>query len=187
MVTLLDVVPPKDFNSFVDLYLVRVWLFCCCCRVCFCGCGDDVGSMGALAQEMWCLGGYLDIIHACVICAHLPPPISCPKTPHHDHRPHTQVFEYVDTDLYKLILSPQQLTNDHIETFVYQVRASEQQKKKEKEGKRGLWLLPLLVCVCVCRCRCSSLHTDQPLPPPTHLTTKQNSCCCRSSTCSRRT
>lgn len=31
------------------------------------------------------------------------------------------VFEYVDTDLYKLILSPQQLTNDHIETFLYQM------------------------------------------------------------------
>lgn len=37
------------------------------------------------------------------------------------------MFEYVDTDLYKLILSPQQLTNDHIETFVYQV------------GKAWLW------------------------------------------------
>jgi mitogen-activated protein kinase 1/3 len=31
------------------------------------------------------------------------------------------VFEYVDTDLYKLILSPQYLTNAHIQTFLYQM------------------------------------------------------------------
>jgi mitogen-activated protein kinase 1/3 len=31
------------------------------------------------------------------------------------------VFEFVDTDLYKLILSPQHLSDDHIQTFVYQM------------------------------------------------------------------
>jgi mitogen-activated protein kinase 1/3 len=31
------------------------------------------------------------------------------------------VFEYVDTDLYKLILSPQYLSNAHIQTFLYQM------------------------------------------------------------------
>jgi mitogen-activated protein kinase 1/3 len=31
------------------------------------------------------------------------------------------VFEYVDTDLYKLIMSPQYLTNAHVQTFLYQV------------------------------------------------------------------
>jgi len=29
------------------------------------------------------------------------------------------VFEYVDTDLYKLIMSPQFLTRDHIQTFLW--------------------------------------------------------------------
>jgi len=33
------------------------------------------------------------------------------------------VFEYVDTDLYKLILSPQYLTTQHIQTFLYQMLA----------------------------------------------------------------
>ncbi|KAL7495536.1 hypothetical protein ACHAWT_007232 [Skeletonema menzelii] len=31
------------------------------------------------------------------------------------------VFEYVDTDLYKLIMSPQYLTTEHIQTFLYQM------------------------------------------------------------------
>jgi len=31
------------------------------------------------------------------------------------------VFEYVDTDLYKLIMSPQYLTTEHIQTFLYQL------------------------------------------------------------------
>eukprot|EP00804_Cyclotella_cryptica_P007056 CCRYP_014493-RC/>CCRYP_014493-RC protein AED:0.20 eAED:0.20 QI:220/0.75/1/1/1/0.8/5/677/729 len=31
------------------------------------------------------------------------------------------VFEYVDTDLYKLIMSPQYLTTEHIQTFLYQI------------------------------------------------------------------
>jgi len=31
------------------------------------------------------------------------------------------VFEYVDTDLYKLIMSPQYLTTAHIQTFLYQM------------------------------------------------------------------
>jgi len=31
------------------------------------------------------------------------------------------VFEYVDTDLYKLIMSPQYLTTEHIRTFLYQM------------------------------------------------------------------
>eukprot|EP00934_Nitzschia_sp_Nitz4_P000066 Nitzschia sp. Nitz4//scaffold36_size144017//119988//121981//NITZ4_003113-RA/size144017-processed-gene-0.92-mRNA-1//-1//CDS//3329549537//66//frame0 len=31
------------------------------------------------------------------------------------------VFEYVDTDLYKLIMSPQFLTTEHIQTFLYQM------------------------------------------------------------------
>lgn len=31
------------------------------------------------------------------------------------------VFEYVDTDLYKLIMSPQYLTSEHIQTFLYQM------------------------------------------------------------------
>lgn len=31
------------------------------------------------------------------------------------------VFEYVDTDLYKLIMSPQYLTTAHIKTFLYQI------------------------------------------------------------------
>lgn len=31
------------------------------------------------------------------------------------------VFEYVDTDLYKLIMSPQYLTTEHIQTFSYQM------------------------------------------------------------------
>ncbi|KAG5185956.1 mitogen activated kinase-like protein, partial [Tribonema minus] len=31
------------------------------------------------------------------------------------------VFEYVDTDLYKLILSPQYLSNAHVQTFLYQM------------------------------------------------------------------
>lgn len=42
MVTLLDVVPPKDYSSFVDLYLVRgvraPWFG-------MCGCGDARGAM----------------------------------------------------------------------------------------------------------------------------------------------
>ena len=33
------------------------------------------------------------------------------------------VFEYVDTDLYKLIMSPQYLTTEHIQTFLYQMLA----------------------------------------------------------------
>ncbi|KAL7577650.1 hypothetical protein ACA910_015164 [Epithemia clementina (nom. ined.)] len=33
------------------------------------------------------------------------------------------VFEYVDTDLYKLIMSPQYLTTQHIQTFLYQMLA----------------------------------------------------------------
>jgi mitogen-activated protein kinase 1/3 len=33
------------------------------------------------------------------------------------------VFEYVDTDLYKLIMSPQYLTTEHIQTFLYQMVA----------------------------------------------------------------
>ena len=32
-----------------------------------------------------------------------------------------QVFEFVDTDLYKLILSEQFLTTEHIQTFLYQL------------------------------------------------------------------
>ena len=31
------------------------------------------------------------------------------------------VFDYVDTDLYKLIMSPQYLTTEHIQTFLYQM------------------------------------------------------------------
>ena len=31
------------------------------------------------------------------------------------------VFEYVDTDLYKLIMSPQYLSTEHIQTFLYQI------------------------------------------------------------------
>jgi Protein kinase domain len=31
------------------------------------------------------------------------------------------VFEYVDTDLYKLIMSPQYLSTEHIQTFLYQM------------------------------------------------------------------
>lgn len=31
------------------------------------------------------------------------------------------VFEYVDTDLYKLIMSPQYLTTEHVQTFLYQM------------------------------------------------------------------
>ena len=31
------------------------------------------------------------------------------------------VFEYVDTDLYKLIMSPQYLTTEHVQTFLYQL------------------------------------------------------------------
>jgi serine/threonine protein kinase len=30
-------------------------------------------------------------------------------------------FEYVDTDLYKLIMSPQYLSTEHIQTFLYQM------------------------------------------------------------------
>jgi len=33
------------------------------------------------------------------------------------------VFDYVDTDLYKLIMSPQYLTTEHIQTFLYQMLA----------------------------------------------------------------
>ena len=33
------------------------------------------------------------------------------------------VFEYVDTDLYKLIMSPQYLTTEHIQTFLFQMLA----------------------------------------------------------------
>ncbi|GKY92013.1 hypothetical protein MPSEU_000172900 [Mayamaea pseudoterrestris] len=33
------------------------------------------------------------------------------------------VFEYVDTDLYKLIMSPQYLTTEHIQAFLYQMLA----------------------------------------------------------------
>ena len=33
------------------------------------------------------------------------------------------VFDYVDTDLYKLIMSPQYLTTEHIQTFLYQMVA----------------------------------------------------------------
>ena len=31
------------------------------------------------------------------------------------------MFRYVDTDLYKLILSPQYLSTKHIQTFLYQI------------------------------------------------------------------
>lgn len=31
------------------------------------------------------------------------------------------MFEYVDTDLYKLIASPQFLTDEHIKVFMYQM------------------------------------------------------------------
>lgn len=34
---------------------------------------------------------------------------------------HFQVFEYVDTDLFKLIASPQFLTDEHIKVFMYQM------------------------------------------------------------------
>lgn len=35
--------------------------------------------------------------------------------------PVPQVFEFVDTDLYKLILSEQYLSTEHIQTFLYQL------------------------------------------------------------------
>ena len=39
------------------------------------------------------------------------------------HSPHTSLYLDVDTDLYKLIMSPQYLTTEHIQTFLYQMLA----------------------------------------------------------------
>lgn len=138
MVTLLDVVPPKDYNSFVNLYLVRA------------------GAL-PLANHILCMRLWptLDLT------LRYPIPFAL------------QVFEYVDTDLYKLILSPQQLTNDHIETFVYQV---------------GFWC-DEDVCWWIDRAWDDSHDTTRHDPntsTPIHVTFHY-SCCCRSSTCSRRT
>ena len=94
MVTLLDVVAPEDFSSFIDLFLVR-----------------------ARYEMRWTNGL---AIRPCGNSSLQPTDRLLSSDPPSS----VQVFEYVDTDLYKLILSPQQLSNDHIETFVYQLLLS---------------------------------------------------------------
>jgi len=56
--------------------------------------------------------------HACVIQLYDVVQPSCDL--HHFNNLYL-VFEYVDTDLYKLIMSPQYLTTEHIQTFLYQM------------------------------------------------------------------
>lgn len=56
--------------------------------------------------------------HACIIQLYDVVQPSC-DLQHFNHL--YLVFEYVDTDLYKLIMSPQYLTIEHIQTFLYQM------------------------------------------------------------------
>ena len=53
--------------------------------------------------------------------AALPRVGACPRLTRDPAMCRPQVFEFVDTDLYKLILSEQFLTTEHIQTFLYQL------------------------------------------------------------------
>lgn len=148
MVRLVDVVPPPGRGgpaAFQDVYVVYEvgmqqpysprWGGEGGCRCV----GGEVGcSLAAWSREHWSSLAAAAAVLPPLLCrpaaSHLPPAATC-ACPEHVHAPATQhpfplrtppdrtpcpLHQLMDSDLHKIIRSPQALGNDHVTYFIYQ-------------------------------------------------------------------